>query len=199
MLRPARQRGFNLTEAMITLSVLALLAAAGLPSMADWVRSTRVRGLAESTLGGLQKARMEAMRRNQVVTFWMVTPATTASPADDCQLSTASGAWVISQDDPSGACGAAVSTTDAPRLAERYGPGATDVAVKGLAADGSDAGSVSFNGYGQTTRAAGELSTVDISHSDASVHRLRIEITAGGGIRMCDRDVSAADPRACKP
>lgn len=200
MLTSVRQRGFNLVEAVVTLAVLGILIAAALPSMADWIRSTHVRNLAETTQAGLQKARMEAMRRNQVVTFWLVSPATTSSPDNACATSSNSAAWVISLDNPAGACGVAPSATTAPRIVEVYGPGqgANGISVAALASDGATAASsVSFNGYGQTLRGAGQLATIDIAHADASARRLRIEISNSGGIRMCDRDVVAPDLRAC--
>lgn len=194
-----RQRGFNLIEAIVTLAVLGILTAAAVPSMADWIRSTHVRNLAETTQAGLQKARMEAMRRNQVVTFWLVSPATTASPDSTCALSAASGAWVVSLDDPSGECDSTPSATVAPRIVEAYGPGkgATGITVAALDADGAAASSISFNGYGQPVRTGSPIATIDIAHSDASARRLRVQISTSGGIRMCDRDVASPDPRAC--
>lgn len=192
-----RQHGFNLIEAIVTLAVLGILIAAAAPSVADWMRSTSVRNLAETTQTGLQKARMEAMRRNQIVTFWMV--SATGTPDDNCALSASSGAWVVSLDDPSGECASAPSATDAPRIVETYGPGPTvsGITVSGLDADNAAATSVSFNGYGQAVRTGKPLRNIDISHSDASARRLRLQIASGGGIRMCDRDVTSPDPRAC--
>lgn len=200
MLKRGRQAGFNLIEAVVTLAVLGILVAAALPSMSDWIRSTHVRNLAETTVAGLQKARNEALKRNQVVTFWLVSPATTASPDATCALSSASAAWVVSLDDPSGDCAEPPSPTVAPRIVEVYGPGqgANGITVSGLASDGvTAANSVSFNGYGQAIRTGNPLGRIDINHADASARRLRVEISASGGVRMCDRDVAAPDPRAC--
>lgn len=205
MLTRARQSGFNIIEVAVTLAVLGILVAATLPSVADWIRGTHVRNLAETTQSGLQKARMEAMKTNKVVTFWLVGPAMTAPPDATCALSAASGAWVVSQDDPSGKCETAPSTTDAPRIVEVYGPGpnAGNLVVAGKAADGTDATSVSFNGYGQPVRAGKPLSRIDIEHGDAGIRKLRVEISASGSIRMCDRGFDPAavprDPRACNP
>ena len=199
MLKQAVQRGFNLIEAVVTVSVLGLLVAAAVPSMNDWIRSTKVRGLAETTQNGLQRARNEALKRNQVVTFWLVSPQNTASPDNTCALASDSAAWVVSVDDPSGHCADAPSTTAAPRIVEVYGPGpgGNGITVAGLAADGTTAASsVSFNGYGQRV-GAGTLANIDITHADESVRPLRIQITTSGGIRMCDRAVLAPDPRAC--
>jgi type IV fimbrial biogenesis protein FimT len=198
MLTLGRQRGFNLIEAVVTVSVLGLLVAAAAPSMTDFIRSTRVRSLAEATQNGLQRARSEALKRNQVVTFWLVSPNNTASPDNACARASDSAAWVVSLDNPAGQCAAAPSAVDAPRIVEVYGPGTAgnNIVVAGLASDGAAATSVSFNGYGQRV-GAGTLANIDISTSDATARLLRIQITSSGGIRMCDRSILAPDPRAC--
>jgi type IV fimbrial biogenesis protein FimT len=194
-----RQRGFNMIEAIVTLAVLGILIASALPSIGGWIRATHVRNLAETTQAGLQKARMEAMRRNQVVTFWLVSPATTARPDSTCALSASSAAWVISIDNPASSCGTAPSTTTLPRIVEVYGPGkgAEGIAVAAVDADGNPATSISFNGYGQSVRTGTPIANIDIAHPDASARRLRVQVTSGGGVRMCDRDVVAPDSRAC--
>ncbi|MDB5861873.1 MAG: pilus assembly protein FimT [Ramlibacter sp.] len=199
MLTWGRQRGFNLIEVVVTVSVLGILVATVAPSMADFVRSARVRTLAESTQNGLQRARSEALKRNQVVTFWLVSPNNTASPDDTCTVVSDSAAWAVSLDDPTSHCSGPDATSGLPRIVEVYGPGAagSNIVVAGLAADAATpASSVSFNGYGQRV-GAGTLANIDISTADATARRLRIQITASGGIRMCDRDILAPDPRAC--
>jgi type IV fimbrial biogenesis protein FimT len=168
--------------------------------MADWIRSTHVRNMAETTQAGLQKARMEAMKRNRVVTFWMVSRTASGGLDDSCALSATSGAWVVSMADPAGKCATAPSETAAPRIIETYTPGktASGITVSGLAANGATAATaVTFNGYGQIERTGTPLARIDISHTDASARRLRVEISNSGSIRMCDRDVTAPDPRAC--
>lgn len=203
MLTRGRQHGFNLIEVAVTVSILALLVAAAAPSMVDFVRSARVRSLAEATQNGLQRARSEALKRNQVVTFWLVSPNTTASPDNTCTVVSDSAAWAVTvaTDNPASHCATPDSTTGLPRVVEVYGPGAAggNIIVAGLASDGATAASsVSFNGYGQRV-GAGTLANIDISTSDASARLLRIQITPSGGIRMCDRSIAAPDPRACLP
>ena len=203
MLIGARQRGFNLVEAAVTVSILGILLAATLPSMTDWIRATHVRGITETMQAGLQKARAEAMKRNKVVTFWMVTPTNTSSPDSTCELSAGSAAWVVSLDDPSGHCDAAASPSAAPRIVEVYGPGkaADGISITALDKDGGAATSVSFNGFGQRVGSGG-VAKIDISHSASTdVRPLRIEISTSGGIRMCDPRATAADAndaRACQ-
>lgn len=199
----ARQSGFNVIEVVVTLAVLGLLVMAALPSMADYIRGTHVRNMAETTQLGLQRARTEAMKRNLNVTFWLVDPSTIASPDATCTLSSASAAWVVSLDDPSGKCNTAPDPTTTPRIVEVYGPGpgGANITVAATAADGTAASSVSFNGYGQPVRIGKPLTKIDITHGDTDSRRLRVEVSASGSIRMCDRAFSPAssprDPRAC--
>lgn len=202
MLSASRQRGFNLVEAVVTVSILGILLAATLPSMTDWIRGMHVRGLTEAMQTGLQRARAEAMKRNKVVTFWMVTPPNTASPDGTCALSTGSAAWVVSLDEPTSKCDIPPSATVTPRIAEIYGPGkaADGITITGVDADGNSASSVSFNGFGQ--RVGGGLAKIDLAHAASTeVRPLRIEISTAGGIRMCDPRATAADAndaRACQ-
>lgn len=190
-----RQLGINLIEVAVTVSVLGILVAAGLPSVGDWIRSTHVRTLAETTQNGLHKARQEAMKRNKVVTFWLVSPATTTRPDDTCALDTASGAWVVSLENPAGKCATEPSASVTPRIVETFGPGKS---AEGLAIV-ANTSSISFNGFGQRT--SGGAWKIDISHSaSTTVRPLRVEVSASGGIRMCDPTATAidsTDPRAC--
>jgi type IV fimbrial biogenesis protein FimT len=187
-------------EALVTITVLGLLTATVGPTMGEWVRTTHVRNLAQTTQAGLQKARSEAMKRNRVVALWLVSPTNTTAPDNTCATSASSGAWVISVDDPSGKCATAPSLTDAPRIIEVYGPGkgAEGLTVAAVDAANNAASSVSFNGYGQ--RVGGGIAAIDIKHtSDTSVRPLRIQISTSGGVRMCDPAVASPDARACNP
>lgn len=199
MLNTVRQRGFNLIEVMVIVTVLALLIAAGIPSMGEWIRSVRVRNTAEIAMNGLQKARNEAMKRNQVVAFWLVGPAGTAKPDATCELSASSAAWVVSLDDPTGKCDVAASPTTAPRIIETWGPGesAAGIVVTAVDQDDNQATSVRFNAFGQPLPGSAPIKQIDFEDAQAGTRRLRIQISAGGGVRMCDRDVDAPDPRAC--
>lgn len=191
--------GFTLVEFVITLVVLALLTFASLPSISTWLAGARVRNAAESFLAGLQKARMEAIRRNQAVGFWIVGGGDERSVGNDCALVSDSGSWVISRQDPSGRCAAAASDSVAPMIVETHaaGDGGAGATVAALVPDGSAAASrVVFDGFGRVQSPDDSLAQIDFSNPNGA-RALRIQLSPGGGIRLCDPAVAAPDTRAC--
>ncbi len=62
-----RSRGLSLTELLIGLAVVAMLAAFAAPSLADFVRMQRLRAINAEMVSDLQFARSEATARNQYV------------------------------------------------------------------------------------------------------------------------------------
>jgi type IV fimbrial biogenesis protein FimT len=203
-----RQRGFSMIEIAVTLTVIVLLLAAVGPSVGDWMRNTRVRNAADSIQNGLQKARTEALRTNETVTFWLVSGPDERIVDDNCRLSSTSGSWVVSRNDPTGACSTAPSATVVPMIVDTHaaGDGASGVSVAAADADGNASQCVRFNGFGRVVDASSapadgcrqpsQLSTIDLTHVSGA-RRLRVVVSPGGGVRMCDRDVAAGDPRAC--
>ena len=199
-----RLRGFTLVEALVTISIVAVLVAAVAPSASQMLANMRLRGTSESLLSGLQKARSEAVKSNQTVTLWLVTTA--AGRVDNsCRLSSTSRAWVVSYNDPSGKCGADPSTSVAPRIVQvsNGGTAGPDLSVAAYAADGATAATqVSFDGFGRRplATATSDISSIDISSSASGTRRLRAQISPAGNVRICDRDAPVTnppDPRAC--
>lgn len=197
-----RARGFSLIELVVALGVMGLLILAVSPSLSDWMINLRIRNATDALLSGLQQARQESIRRNQKVSFWLVTPATDPSLLDSsCALSSTSGSWVVSVRTPVGNCAATPSATTAPMLVSSHpvGDGASGVRIAAVAADGSAATTVEFNGTGSVSNAS-PIARIDVSSTtNSSSHRsLRVEITGVGALRMCDPAVISTDARACK-
>ncbi|MDN3921117.1 pilus assembly FimT family protein [Roseateles violae] len=195
----AASRGASLIEIIVVLVLLGLLLAAAMPEVGSWMAGLRVRGAAESLRNGVEIARMEALRRNTRVSFWMVADANSRVPGNGCALSTGSPAWVVSVSDPSGACGAEPSLSAGPQLVQRSqaSESADGLSVAALSAGGAAVSSVTFNGLGQVQSTADGIQTIDVSSSSSGGRRLRVVVESGGAIRMCDRDVASSDPRAC--
>lgn len=202
--RLIQQEGFSLVELMVAIVIMVLLMAAVAPSMTESVANVRLRGTAEIALTGLQRARAEAIKRNQIVTFWLMSPATASKLDDTCTLSATSPSWVISLDDPSGACATEPSATVAPRIIEAHGAGkaALGATVSALNSTNASATQVRFNGFGQRIIVSPDpdIRTIDFTSTTTGTRRLRIEVSTGGSARLCDRDTPVLvppDPKAC--
>lgn len=195
-----RPRGFTLVEAMVVVSLIALLLAAGMPSFGSFIRNQRVRTAAESLETGLQQARNEAVRRNTSISFWLVSLSDPAKVDNSCALSGTSGSWVISVSSPGAECGAAPSTTVAPMIVSASPMGETvSVAISAVQSDGTVATHVTFNGFGQVSN-ADAIARISVASATTpnSYRRLRVDVSSGGQVRMCDLGVTDnTDPRYC--
>ena len=190
-----RQRGVSLIELMIGLIIIALLAMVGAPSAANWIRNMRIRTATESIASGLQLARAEALRRNTIMRFQLV-----STLGSDCQLSTSGPHWIVSRNTASGECDSEPSDTEGPRIVQTRngsegGGGQTLIA--------SDQNSFTFNGLGRMTSTPGSINVTGSDGANGCVASggtkrcLRIELTPGGGMRMCDPALPEADAQAC--
>jgi type IV fimbrial biogenesis protein FimT len=195
-----RDAGFTLIELVVTMTILGLMVLAAMPAAGDWIRSARVRSAAESFAAGIQKARTEAIRRNQVTTFWLVGGSDPRTVDDSCALSATSGSWVISRYDPTGACATAPSDTVTPMIIETHaaGDGGLNTVVSAVATDGATpATSVSFDAFGRMVTTGTPVAQIDFS-AGSGVRALRVVVSISGGVRMCDPSVSPPDTRACQ-
>lgn len=194
-------RGFSLVELLVTLSVLAFLMMAGIPSLTQWTRNNQIRTVAESLVNGIAKARTEALRRNSAVRFSLVSSASSAG----CTLASNSGSWIVSLQSPAGNCDEAVSDTSAPMILERWAQSesSANVTVQVKTADCSADASTNqlvFDGFGRVNAtAATPVRCILIDHSSGSGNRaLRLTVSLAGGTRLCDPAItSTTDPRRC--
>lgn len=65
----ASSLGFTLVELMVALALVAILLGVGVPSLNEMFERNRASSQVNEVLGGLQTARMEAIRRNASVRF----------------------------------------------------------------------------------------------------------------------------------
>ena len=182
-------------EVVVTIAIMGILMASAMPSVGDWMRNSKVRNTAEAIQNGLQQARMEAVRRNRAVSFYMVSTVDSS-----CALSSTTGSWVASVDSPVGKCNISASTTVAPKLVAKAsvtdGGGATVAATQ---LDGTTAATtVTFNGFGMVTN-ADAIRRISVSSSGGgTTYARRVEITTGGVGRLCDPALTASsDARSC--
>lgn len=197
--RRFHNRGISLIEIAITLVILALLIALGVPSFQTWLVNTQIRNSAEAMSSGLQRARSEAVRRNQSVQFTLVSLANSSLLDNTCAASAMGSSWIVSQDEPSGKCAENASDVIAPRIVEKRaaGDGSRLAVVAGFDASGNASSSVIFNGFGRTNGAT-PLAQINVTANVAGTRALRVQVSNGGSIRLCDPVVTdSSDPRKC--
>ncbi len=119
----SNRSGFTLIELMITIAVLAILAAIALPSFQSTLERLRVKGAAENFFADLQYARTEAIKQNRNIQF---------------QVDAAS--WCYGIDDTGADCDCNVSPNDCSVNGQLKVENSTaykdvDLAVNGLIGD----------------------------------------------------------------
>lgn len=179
MLRSDRRRGFTLIEVLIALTIVGITLTLGLPGIMEWMQNSQIRTATESLQNGLQTARTEAVRRNAHVEFVLDNPGNTGGTG-----------WTVRTVNP------AADIQSVPD-----GVGSRNVVFTPTP---DAANTVTFNGFGRMTdNADGSalLTSVDVDNpslSSATSRDLRIVISGGGEIKMCDPNVSdTLDPRKC--
>lgn len=195
-------RGVTLVELVVTMAVLAILMFAVAPDVISIMSNSRVRSSAEAMSAGLQRARVEAMRRNERVSFWIMTGNASNVLDDSCAPAANGSSWVVSADDPSGGCSADPSDTAAPRIKAKHDGGApsSTIAIAATQADrATTATNVVFDGYGRIAGAGMRFVDIASASTGSDSRALRIELTTSGVVRVCEPLIAATgtDPRRC--
>ena len=191
-----RQGGYSLIEFAIGLVIISMLVTMGVPSFSNWIQNSHIRTAAEDIQNGLQLARAEAVRRNVPVNF-----QTTTTVDGSCALAADSSNWVISLDDPTGACADSPSDTVAPRIIQIRA--ASEGSVNALVAAGQS--SITFNSLGRVTPVPAANISFDISNPSAgncieaggTVRCLRVLVSTLGQVRMCDPTLASSTTQGC--
>ncbi|GHU28286.1 hypothetical protein AGMMS50256_10130 [Betaproteobacteria bacterium] len=200
-------RGFSLTELMIVLAIMGVLLALAAPSFSRWISNAKIRTAAEAVLSGLQLARTEALNRNAIMRFQLTTTVD-----DSCAFSDAGPSWVVSRDEAAGQCGATPVISDTtvggnpmppPRIFQTYD--GTQAGGEGAQIDAAGQVVFTFNGMGRLTfpitnasiqvyGVQGENGCIAGGGKDRC---MRIDISQGGGIKLCDPSLPTTNVQAC--
>lgn len=199
----------SLVELAIGLVIIGSLLAMAAPSYTAWIQNTKIRTTAEGILNGLQLARTEAVRRNALIRL-SLTDTLTAT----CVVSANGTNWIVSFDDPTGLCanGLLNEAQDAGDSAVSLAPRMIQVKPSSEGSTGvtvaADQPSIIFNGFGRVTPIPGATININVSNPSAGacatvgggggpVRCMRVAVSAGGQIRMCDPARASTDPVGC--
>ena len=195
MLKP--QKGVTLIELMIGLVVSAILLGIAVPNFSVFIQNTRIRNAAESIQDGLMLARSEAARRNTHVQFVLGSGSS----------------WTIGCETVTDDCPASIQSRSAAE-----GSADSTVTISEIEADGTTNTSpafddtLGFDGLGRLaagTLPAGSNAVFDVMNpsgesscavSGGELRCLRVIVSSGGQVRMCDPKLSETkptDPQAC--
>lgn len=204
---PRTSQGFTLLELMVVVALIGVLTMLAAPSISLWLQNIRIRNASEAMLNGMQTARMEAMRRNTRVTFWMV-----SSTDAGCALSSTGPSWIITlgaapPTSLSNGCANAVFQ-DGGSTVQRYTASAAMLGIDLTAQDAAAAATncITFDGLGQVPTqgniaCASPIEQIDMTSALPDTVALRVTVTTGGQARMCYPDpanqLKATDPRKC--
>lgn len=196
------QRGMSIIEVMVAVTLAALLLALGAPSFIKGAQSRQIRTAADGIQAGLQLAKTEALRRNRNVKFqlrdnngWTVGCET----EDTTMVGTeqACPAEIQKREAAEGSVNA--RTTPAEVVASTGSPAGTAVFTDALVF--TPLGRVTPGSLGTGNNALFNIDNPkggDCVVDGGEMRCLRIVVSSGGQIRMCDPAVSASgDPRAC--
>lgn len=175
MLKKNVQTGVSVIEAMVVVALIVILVLLALPMANEWLANSRIRVAAEGMLAGLQMARAEAVRRNDLVEF---------------RLDGGAG-WAVRSSD-----GSTIQTRAATE-------GTADVVITTLpnnasrvTFDGLGRRSNNLDGTAPIERILIDLPAAVLSPENS--RDLRIDIGVGGQVLLCDPAVvDANDVRKC--
>lgn len=221
MLSRLGQRGVSLIELLIGLAIIGILVVLALPSYKIWILNAKIRNAAEGTLNGLQLARAEAVRRNTSVGFVITNTAPTQANVNTIVPINTGNNWMVRVYQPGGAYTAqdfiqggelTSASSGAQNVIQRV-----DAAGNPYSSGPSNANvdTVIFGSLGRVSQVLNQGTVVtDIPSIRADftnpsggacayaatpgpMRCLRVVLTTGGQIKLCDPSVSSPDPRSC--
>lgn len=178
-----RSRGFTLIELVVTIALLTVLFGLAVPAFGEWIRNARVRTASDALQNGVRTAQSEALRRNRQVVFFL----TNAQPGEGISAAANGRNWSLQtvarfdDADPEFIQGGALA--DSATGVTITGPTALCFNSNGrLVTNTNDSGPTGTGVTNATCDAANQV--FDLAMPDARA--LRVTVTLGGQVRMCD-------------
>jgi type IV fimbrial biogenesis protein FimT len=165
--------GFSMVELMVTLSVIAILAALATPTLRSAMVNGRIRAAGQAMQSGLAMARAEGVRLNTQVQFVLV-----------------STGWEIRRLDTGAVLQQATGKESGRDLTVTVTPtGADRITYNAF----GQAASVNPTGTARITQV-----DIEIASPPDGYKPLRIEVSGSGVTRLCDPLPGAPEYRACR-
>lgn len=182
---------------MVVVVILAILSLLALPSYNRWIANTQVRTAAESLQNGLRQAATEAVKLNRPVDFVLTDDATLTETSN--ALATGRS-WIV-RAQPTTTPAQAAQLLNAKPQAE----GSRNVTVSAMRlGTTTPIGRVSFSGLGRLCEGvdpcvvnAATAVQIDLTNAPNSDRPLRVIVSTGGRVRMCDPAFPTTDPQGC--
>jgi type IV fimbrial biogenesis protein FimT len=205
LMRRHASRGISIIELMVVITMIGIMLTLAIPGIGNWISNSRVRTVAEELQNGLRVAQAEAVNRNRTVAY----VRTAATPARNATPSATGSNWYV-QVLPINAVEGATSAFQN----DAYVQGGTFSAQSGANVTGTDTTVVCFNSVGRVVNvtatdtglgvACVAPTTADIPARfaialPASDRAMRVELSLGGRVRMCDPLAATGQPNACTP
>ena len=188
-LRPVA--GVTMIEMFITLFVLAIVLAAGMPSTAHWVHRWQIRTSAESLRSALQKSRAEAIARNTKINITLGDSSGLPQWRIDCARVT-----VLC---PNNLHAQVASAGSGIRWGAAKAAAAANIAVA-LVAGADLPATVEFQPLGNAPRivSGSDIARIDVIHpADSAAGRLVVRTDGAGNVSICDPALPGSDVRGC--
>lgn len=207
----------TLVEIMVALAIVFILFAAAAPNFSDWVQNTKIRTATESMLNGLSLAKNEAVHRNTTAQFvscgsdgsWDVIVTSATANTVVCAATTATNGWEMVQNQPgqNASNNALVNAGQATIGFNGLGKQVTTTDLIAATATPSPPVPVDINVSATLNGAAcfcpagncGYPATAPVINysSTGKLRCLRISISQGGQVRMCDPALAPGTPQGC--
>jgi type IV fimbrial biogenesis protein FimT len=185
--RPAQ--GFNLVELMVSIGIFSIVMFWAAPSFGVWTKNARIRSVAEALQNDLRVAKVAALSQDRSVSLVLIAEDPVAANVGAATV-TSSTRWLVRRNaDP-------LSAADFLRGFSNAAGGA-EVRVTPVAGSG---GEVRFTSLGRlVTGATVGFDIVSTQTNDTNLRPLRVLVSPGGNVRMCDPDarLGTNDSRKC--
>jgi type IV fimbrial biogenesis protein FimT len=205
------QAGISMIEIMVSIVIVGILAAIGIPSLSTWMLNTQVKATGESLLSALQLARAEAIRQNlrseiifndsNGLASWTVITDSSSVPSTFPVANTIESGGVAEAGK-----NARIGVSSAALSGQNY---ATAIAA-GTAMNTNPKPGIVFDAFGRVATDASanaqvtRVTRIDVTglndvagSAEANYRRRVVTITDSGLSKLCRPSLPASDPQGC--